>query len=77
MSEQRLGEKKRLAVERAVGVSVVRAWTLGHDKQFVTPGPDGHLHGVLRRDGTFTLYKTWLHWDTCFTELFPDEKRPY
>jgi hypothetical protein len=78
MSAQRLGAKKTRWLARQIGMDVVRAWAHGgytYDFVVVDSEPEGHLHGWYDlKTGEWGLREPGnrhMHYDTCFTELFP------
>jgi hypothetical protein len=79
MSAQRLSDKSTRRIARATGLDVVRAWSHGgyvFDFVVGADNRDRHSHGWFdKKTGTWDLYvgdsDNRIHYDTCFTELFP------
>ena len=79
MSAQRLSEKKTRWLSAQIGIQVVRAWAHGgytYDFVVADPNPARHVHGWYDlKTGEWGL-QPWTergtHYDTCFTELFPE-----
>lgn len=71
MSAQRLSERSRRRIERATGLTIVRAWAHGgYEMDFVTPE---HRHGVWdKKTGAwrYLAEQEVCHYTSC-SELFP------
>jgi hypothetical protein len=82
MSAQRLSARRTRWLSNKIGMQVVRAWAHGgyvYDFVVADDNPEGHLHGWwdLKTDewGLRKRDARHMHYDTCFTELFPEGQR--